>query len=382
MKNKVLVMAGFYVPSIKGGGPIQSIKNLVDNLSDRYEFYIVAADRDLGDDKPFSSINVDEWLQVGNAKVFYTDYSKLTWKKTAEIINSVKYDVMYLNSFFSFKDSIVPILLSKIKRISRKPIVLAPRGQFSIGALSLKSSKKQQYIKIAKMFGFYKDIVWHATAFTEKKDIENVFGSGEKVIVANNLTARYDELKFDKNILKRKGELKIVFVSRVHPKKNLKGAIELLRSIKGKIEFNIYGPLEDKNYWSECERTIADLPGSIKVSYKGIANHDNILDIFKSHHVFLFPTLGENFGHVISESLIGGCPVIISDQTPWLNLAEYNVGWDINLKDETKFIKVLQSCVDLDIDKYEEMSRNAFLFGIKKSNEDKDITLYHKLFGT
>jgi glycosyltransferase involved in cell wall biosynthesis len=31
----------------------------------------------------------------------------------------------------------------------------------------------------------------------------------------------------------------------------------------------------------------------------------------------VFPTLGENFGHVIAESLSASCPVICSDQTPW-----------------------------------------------------------------
>jgi len=35
------------------------------------------------------------------------------------------------------------------------------------------------------------------------------------------------------------------------------------------------------------------------------------------YDAFIFPTLGENFGHVIIESLSAGCPVLCSDQTPW-----------------------------------------------------------------
>lgn len=98
MKKKILIMAGYYLPSVKGGGPIQSIKNIVDNLSDKFDFYIIAADRDLWDEQPFENIEVDKWIQVGKANVYYTDVTKLTWKKTADIINSANYNMMYLNS--------------------------------------------------------------------------------------------------------------------------------------------------------------------------------------------------------------------------------------------------------------------------------------------
>lgn len=380
MKKKVLIMAGYYVPSVKGGGPIQSIKNLVDSLSDIIDFYIIAADRDLGDDTTFANIKVDTWLQVGKAKVFYTNISKLTWKKTAEVINSIEYDVIYLNSFFSYKFSTVPILLSKMKRISRKPIVIAPRGQFSPGALGLKSGKKKLYIKITKALGLYKDIAWHATADTEKSYIDTLFGNEETVTVASNLTANYRDLNYDKHLEKKKGELKIVFISRIHPKKNLKGAIELLKDIEGKIEFNIYGPLEDKAYWLECEKLIIDLPKNIKATYHGVVEHKNIINAFKVNHVFLFPTLGENFGHVISEAFIGGCPVIISDQTPWRDLEKEKVGWDIDLKNEYKFKKVLQKCIDMNQEEYTIVSINSFNYGKRKSLNNENKLNYKSLF--
>jgi glycosyltransferase involved in cell wall biosynthesis len=373
-------MAGYYLPSIKGGGPIQSIKNMVDNLSDKIDFYVVAADRDLGDDRPFPNIKTEEWLNVGNAKVFYVNPSQLTWKKTTEIISSINYDVMYLNSFFSYKFSIVPIILNKCGKLSSKPIVLAPRGQFSQGALSLKSKKKYLYIRTAKIINLYKDIIWHATAEIEKKDIEYIFGMRECIRVANNLTASYNELIYEKKIDKLAGELKIAFISRIHPKKNLKKALEFLKNVNGKIEFNIYGPLEDKVYWTECEKVIDNLSESISVSYKGIANHDSVIDIFKSHHVFLFPTLGENFGHVISEGLIGGCPVIISDQTPWRDLERVKAGWDIKLNEESKFQEILQLCTDLSQSQYNLMSKAAFEYGKLKSNIKEDISKTYDLF--
>lgn len=380
MKKKVLVLAGYYVPSVKGGGPIQSIKNLVDNLSDKLDFYILASDRDLGDEQPFYGVKTDKWVLVGSAKVFYINTKELTLRRLVEIINSVDYDALYLNSFFSYKFSIAIIVLSKLKRLTAKPIILAPRGQFSLGALGLKSSKKKLYIKVVKALGLYKDIMWHATAETEKKDIEILLGEKVNIKVASNLTADYRGIKYDKDIEKYPGELKVVFVSRIHPKKNLKKAIASLKDLHGKVEFNIYGPLEDKEYWTECEKVINSLPQNVEVEYRGLLNHDEIMGVFKEHHVFLFPTLGENFGHVISEALIGGCPLIISDQTPWRGLEELSVGWDIALSDEDKFRKVLKHCMDLSKEEYTSLSMNAFEYGKKHSNSQDDISKAYELF--
>lgn len=380
MKKKVLVIAAYYVPSIKGGGPIQSVKNIVDILSDKLDFYILASDRDLGDEQPFHGVQTDKWVQVGSAKVFYTNTKELSLCRLAEIINRVGYDALYLNSFFFYNLDIATVVLSKLKRLTAKRIILAPRGQFSQGALGLKSAKKKLYIKVAKALGLYKDIMWHATSEMEKKDIELILGRNVTIKVANNLTTDYRGLKYDKDLEKQSGELKIVFVSRIHPKKNLKKAIESLKDLDGNVGFNIYGPLEDKEYWTECEQVINSLPQNIDVRYRGLLDHAEIMGVFKEHHVFLFPTLGENFGHVISEALIGGCPVILSDQTPWRGLEELGVGWDIALSDEDKFRKVLKHCLDLSKEEYKSLSMNAFEYGKKHSNRQDDIRKTYELF--
>ena len=41
------------------------------------------------------------------------------------------------------------------------------------------------------------------------------------------------------------------------------------------------------------------------------------MDTLSKHDLFVFPSLSENFGHVIFESLSAGTPVITSVHTPW-----------------------------------------------------------------
>lgn len=380
MKKSILIMGRYYLPGVKGGGPIRSIKNLTDNFSDQYDFHIVAADRDLGDKKAFDDIIVNQWTKVDHTNVLYTNARRLSARKLVKIFCNVDFEILYLNSFFDYKFSIVPIILSRLKIIRPKKIILAPRGQFSKGALKLKWLKKSIFLFMVKKLELYRGITWQATAETEKEDIEALFGENLDIKVANNLTANYNQLIFDKKIDKVRGQLKLVFVSRIHPKKNLKLALEVLRYVEGSVIFDIYGPIEDKLYWSECQAIIRSLPSNIMVEYRGSVGHHEIINLFKCYHVFLFPTLGENYGHVISEALIGGCPVIVSDQTPWRNLVCHKAGWDIPLENKSMFIEVINKCLSMDRIEYYELSNDAFLFGLNKSNQQQNIQAYIQLF--
>lgn len=380
MKKKVLIMAGYYIPSVKGGGPIQSIKNIIDNLCSVYDFYIVARDRDLGDETPFRDIETNKWIRSDNANVYYTDISKLSMKRMKLIIDSADCDVLYLNSYFSYRLTTIPLLLNKFKKIRFKKIIIAPRGEFSEGALSLKPTKKRVYINFTRITSLLKGTILHATAETEKKDILRTLGHSNEINVVNNLTADYENLVYKKKLKKNSGELNLIFLSRIHPKKNLKTAIEFLQELEGKINLDIYGPIEDKQYWDQCKISIKELPENINVIYHGVINHKDAINVFCKHHAFIFPTLGENFGHVISEALIGGCPVVISDQTPWRRLEYEGVGWDIELSNPEKYIQVLQYLVDISDDEFEKISRQAFEYGKLNSAKTETINSYIDLF--
>src|SRR5436190_15493218 len=74
---------------------------------------------------------------------------------------------------------------------------------------------------------------------------------------------------------KRKGEATLIFYSRVVPKKNLRGLLELLQTVeRGKVTLGIVGPLEDQRYWLDCQSLIATLPSNITVNVVGPATYE------------------------------------------------------------------------------------------------------------
>jgi glycosyltransferase involved in cell wall biosynthesis len=370
--TKVLTIIDWYLPGYKAGGPIRSVSNLISALgTEDCEFYVITRDRDLKDSQPYQGVPLDSWTKVGHANVLYMRSHSLA--KLRQRINEVRPDVIYMNSFFS-RLTIKILLLRRLGMIPPCAIVVAPRGEFSPGALGLKKSKKKLFMSLASAVGLYRKILWHASAEREKHEMEMVFsrhsfGTGGKIGIAAPIHVASDFPQYQladnpqaHRPQKKSGEARFVFISRVSPMKNLDFAIDLLCRLRGNISFDIYGPAEDARYFEQCQRAMAKAPEGVTIRYMGPLEHEDAQSKFLAYHFFLFPTLGENFGHVIVEALAAGCPAIISDQTPWVDLERQEVGWNLALSDLARWQQVLQDCVDMDGASYSEMSRRATQF--------------------
>lgn len=360
-KQKILILAGYYLPGHKAGGPIRSISNLVYYLKNEFNFYIITKDRDLGDINPYDNIKVNDWNEVKGAKVYYLS-TKNKFKNMKNAINSIDYDLIYLNSFFSFLFTIYPLFLKKFEIIKNKPIIVAPRGEFSEGAIKIKNKKKKLFIKFAKIFSLYKNVLWQVSSSYEKNDIRREFKKNVETHEAINLPSAPKINNFMKST-KKLGEIKIIFLSRISPKKNLDGALKMLDNLNGNIQFNIYGPVGDQKYWNKCKKIIANLSDNISVEYKGSIEHKKVQYEMGKHDLFLFPTFGENYGHVIIESLMSGCPVLISNSTPWKDLKKNNAGWNLELEKENKFRNKIQKCIDMSNEEINKLKKDTFKYG-------------------
>ena len=184
MKKTILILTGQYLPGFKGGGPIKSIANIVEHLGEDFKFKIMTSDRDLGDTESYKGIKLNEWIDVQGAEVIYLDTSRQNFKEMRNIINSIEYDLMYLTGYFSHKFTLIPIILRWLKLINSKQVLLAPRGDFSEGALKNKALKKKIFINLSKAMGLYKNINWHATTEHEKVDIERVYNNNSKISIS------------------------------------------------------------------------------------------------------------------------------------------------------------------------------------------------------
>jgi glycosyltransferase involved in cell wall biosynthesis len=372
-KVRVLALADYYLPGFQAGGPVRSLANLVERLSDACEFTIITRDRDALDRSPYVQVRAGEYCWVGDAKVLYLPPRELGLRSLRRVIRATPHDVLYLNSFFSPAFTVPALVLRRVGFIPQRPVVLAPRGEFSPSALAIKARRKRLYLAAVHVWGLNRDVTWQASTPLEEADIRRVFGASARVAVAQNLSVLPQEVgaRIGREP-KRAGRLRALFVSRICEKKNLEGAIRMMDSLRGTVEFDIYGPMEDPEYWRRCEETAERLPPNVSVRYRGEVAHEEVLRVMGGYELFFLPTLGENFGHVFQEALLAGCPLLVSNRTPWRDLERIGVGWDIPLDRPELFRTVLQRFVDMDATEHQTVSDRAREYGIR-SGENQDL---------
>ena len=386
MKQKIRVVTfnKYYLPGFKAGGPIRTISNMVDHLSDEFEFYIITLDRDAGDNNAYKHISRNKWYSVGSAKVMYLSSSSINSNDLANIVLEAVPDVIYLNSFFDSTFTQRILWARKSGKLVNIPIILAPRGEFSTGALNIKRIKKQFFIKLTSFIGLYKNLSWQVSSTLERKDLERnlSYVEASNIYEALNLTPKnttYISPVIEDN---KSRSLRICFLSRISPKKNLDFALNILLKIDSDVIFTIYGPRSDSEYWRTCECIIAKMPENINIVYKDEITPDEVVTNLSQHDLFFLPTHGENYGHVIHEALVSGLPVLISDQTPWNDLEDCGVGWAYSLSEPQLFINRIKKFANLSSFEVSKMKEDAIRYARSKSENECTIKNNKLMFYT
>lgn len=377
---KVLICCDYYLPGYKAGGPIRTLSCMIEQLGGGYEFSILTRDRDIGDSAPYDLAGTSVNIPVGKASVTYLEPAELRIGTIRKVIATRNYDLLYVNSFFSVPFSIIPLLLRRFGLVPERPVIIAPRGEFARSALAIGRLKKRVFLLLAKVAGIYTDVTWQASSGFEASDIRRYWGRDARISVAPDIAAPAGEAPQPRRSAKLPGRLDIVFLSRISPMKHLDFALEMLKEVRGKVRLDIYGPLEDSDYWEKCQGIIKDLPPDVTVEYRGALPIEQVTVVLAGYDLFFLPTLGESFGHAIIEALSAGCPVLISDRTPWQGLVSCGAGWDVPLENPAAFRAILQECVDMNSATLHQLSVQARTYAISPERQRSALEQNRKLF--
>ncbi|MCD7771216.1 MAG: glycosyltransferase family 4 protein [Oscillospiraceae bacterium] len=374
-KKKILFIMGRYLPGYRTGGPVRSTKNLIDALGDEYDFRVLCQDRDLGDKEQYPGIKLNDWNKVGKALVYYVP--EKTFYKNTIVKLSKEVDAIYLWGCFDYY-TIRTLWLRKTNQI-RVPVIVAAMGLFSPKAFRIKYWKKKTVTTAMNVLGMFKNVYWSATSELEVSEIRQQIKTDiSNFYVAEDLPRFVEDINNETE--KVVGQLSVAWISRIAPKKNLLYAIEVLKKTRANIFFTIYGSIFDEEYWKKCCDELEKLPSNIKWDYKGVVESEDVVGTLRHHNVFLFPTLGENYGHVIQEALSAGLPCIISDQTPWKDLEICGAGNVFDLEKIDCFVDCIEKYASMDYRSWRKCSDIALKYAITKSNGRINNNGYRKMF--
>lgn len=372
-KKRILIFIDWFLPGYKAGGPVRSMANMIEQLGDEYYFLVVTRNTDYMEREPYD-LPADQWVEGPfNSKVFYFSQEGLSYKNMKRLIAETDFDLAYVNGIYSWWFSILPLIFLK-----KHKVIVGVRGMLARSAINVKSNKKKVFLKLARIFGLYQGVLFHATNEQEAEDTRAVFG-GVPVHVAPNLPRK--GLPEPEDTSKEKGKLRLVSLARIAPEKNTLFALEALKKYTGKakIVFDLYGQIYNEAYWQECKAVIDTLPSNILVAHKGIVESDKVGEVIGDYHFLFLPSRGENFGHVILESFMASRPVLISDQTPWRALEKENCGFDLEL-DESLFAGKIEEMADMNESQWEEMCGAARKKAEEFCNDEGNLVAYREMF--
>lgn len=164
------------------------------------------------------------------------------------------------------------------------------------------------FLKSQKIALYYKEELlksqYHIVASTFSRNAAIYTGiSPEKIYTCPYGVDKKLSRPIDKD---NKGPLKVLFVGEVNQRKGIYQILLSAQEINREhIKFNIVG-----RGGNVCSHLYEEYKSYVK--FWGHVSFDQLIELYSSNHIFVFPSLGEGYGLVILEALSAGLPVICS----------------------------------------------------------------------
>ncbi|MBS1743294.1 MAG: glycosyltransferase [Bacteroidetes bacterium] len=366
----IFISIPWFDPAFRAGGPIQSVANMVNELTGDINYYIFCGDTDLNN-VPLENIEKDKWVQYNSiTKVWYASAPGRIGQLLKQV-KQVRPDQLYIIGIYSWQFNIAPLAFCK-----SAPKIVSVRGGLFPNALAQKKLKKKIYLTLFRMLGLQRKVVFHATDEAEKKVTQDVMGANVKVMVAGNFPRKADP----GTALEKNGSvLKLASIALISQMKNHLLVLKSLEQCKVNIEYDIYGAVKEMQYWQKCQEQIKKMPENVKVTYHGEVFPREVEKYLKLCHVFILPSESENFGHSIYEALSVGKPVITSKFTPWNFLQANKSGLNIDTNVE-EIVNGINFFAAMNQEQYNEWCRSAVNFARNSINITTLKAQYEKMF--
>ena len=315
-------------------------------------------------------------IEIPGVKIKFFKTSPLRWfsmlKEFQIFLHNEKPDIVHVNGIWSpqnwgFQKAAIKLGIK---------VILSPHGMLEPWIMANNPRKKKLGLFLYQRKAIESAVCLHATAKMEEGTIK-VLGFKNPIYIIPNGIDLSDVIAIKENY----GTRKMVFLSRLHPKKGVELLLEAWRnSNTAGWTLEIAGN-GDENYIEKLIQSAKDLKN---VNFVGAIYGESKWEFLRSADVMVLPTHSENFGIVVAEALAVGVPVITTQGTPWEDLERFKCGWWIELS-VANLEKAIVKIMNTTTEDLETMGKNGQkLVGEKyeiKVVAKEILNLYQNLIG-
>ena len=201
------------------------------------------------------------------------------------------------------------------------PYVLRPAGMLEEWSMGRRAWKKSLYVRLLESATIRRASALHWTSEQERERSARWAAGRPDVVVPLGLPpSAYADLPpaeaFGRRFPALQGRRVLLYLGRVHPKKQPEvaiGALALVRREVPNTVLAIAGPGERR--YLDSLAAMADAHGvAAAVHFLGMLRGREVQEACAGASVFLLPSLQENFGLAAAEAMAAGCPVVVTPQ--------------------------------------------------------------------
>lgn len=313
-------------------------------------------------------------IEIDGVKIKFFNTGILNWfsmiKEFSSFLKKEKPNLVHINGIWNPQNFVFQKAAEKLGI----KVILSPHGMLEPWILSNNPWKKKIGMFLYQKKAIQRVSYIHATATMESVSITALGFKNPICIIPNGI-----DLSDIKHFKTCYGTRKMVFLSRMHPKKGIELLLEAWRNsntIEWTLEIAGNG---DEKYIENLKQSAQDLKN---VRFVGAKYGESKWDFLRSADVMVLPTYSENFGIVVAEALAVGVPVITTQGTPWEDLEIYRCGWWIDLS-ISNLKNIITKVTEISPDTLEQMGYQGRKL-VKNKYEIKTVTneiidLYKKI---
>lgn len=314
------------IPAIeqRSGGPFQALIGYAHSLKGLAQIEI-ATTRSRLTDRELDNVR----SIVGNIPIhcfdsWGTHSRNVSWPMFVWLKRNVgRYDLLHIHALFSPMSTLAAFCAKHLK----VPYIIRPLGTISPYTFS---SSNRLLKQIYFQFVEHQTILGaSAVQFTSPLEMEKAsrFSSfNHSAVIPNPIEP------LSKNGLEERGKnsnKKILFLSRIHPKKGLDLLLQAMKELLKRhhdAELIVAGSGSPK-YEKEIKKLTHSLGLSDHVQFLGFIEGEKKQQLFRDASFLALPSHDENFGMAAAEAMAAELPVLVSDQVGiWPDIQEYNAG--------------------------------------------------------
>lgn len=321
----ILHVTPSYKPAYIYGGPIISVSKLAENQSELGISVTILTTTANGKEELITEPRIKQIVNGITVQYFprwtkdHTHFSPgLLWAlfKTAR-----SYDVIHIHSWWNLV-AMLSVLVCWLKGV--RP-VLSPRGMLSGYTLGKEGGLVKKWLH--RLFGKWllSKTVLHGTVPAEVEEARKFNPNWEYFVAPNivdlpQVTNTTRSNSAPPSLASSGGQaLRVVFLSRIDPKKGLDITFEALANVNIPWHLSIAG--KDKGPYSEELKALSKRLNICQhITWLGWLSGDQKYEALQEADLFILTSRNENFANVVLESLACGTPVLVSKN---VGLSEY-----------------------------------------------------------